>query len=223
MSDWKNYDALPNKDYFVEDSSIYDKERDLYESLLSEAFNKNGTVLIYYTSTYSTSKEQIFGEDDDRFFGRKFEIMGYYDLPKEDQLWSKWGIEGLDNFKINVSKKHFTSASTSADAYSAYTPKVGDLIRAKYNNIFYEVIDVGEEEEMFLNRKHSWGFLVKPFVDSRVRLSADTSATMNILSAHTNQEEDLFNISDVIDTEKTDILYNQPDSEDDVNDIWSNW
>jgi hypothetical protein len=212
---WEDYNKDKNA-YFHFDRD-YAKDRELYDLLSTEAINKNGTCLEYYTSTYSTSKEQIFGEDDDRRYRRKFSIMGYYELPKEVQMWTKWGIEGLDNFKIHVTKRHFNTAT------SGYTPKVGDLVRARYNNVFYEIIDVGEEEEMFLRQKHSWEFIVKPFIDTRVRLSADTSATMTILSAHTNQEDDLFDIKDVIDSEKTDVLYREKSTDQSVDPRWDDW
>ncbi len=218
---YDQYSDLPDNNYFVECTSNYDPDRTLYRSLATEAINQKGVKLTYYVSTYDTTYDQFYGEDVNRFYTRTFDFMGYYELPKEVERWSMFGIEGLDNFKMLVSKDHFSVVSSATGITSAYNPKVSDVIYAQYNDIYYELLDVGEEEEMFLNRKHTWVFTVRPFRDNNVSLSATVSATD--LSAYTDQTTDLFDISGAVANEKDEFLYNVSTTEESIDGIWGDW
>ena len=46
--------------------------------------------------------------------------------------------------------------------FSGYKPKIGDIIQAKYNGYYYEIVDVNHTEQMFLQFKHCWDLIVKP-------------------------------------------------------------
>ncbi len=207
-------------DYFNFDTD-YTADKRLYKLLLTEAYNKHGNCLTYYVSTYDTTYDQIYGEDVNRHYTRYFSIMGYYQLPVEDEMWTQYGIEGMDNFKVFVSKRHFETASRDNNTADSYIPKVGDILKASYNGIIYEIIDVGEEEEMFLREKHTWEFTVRPFRDNNVSLSGDTVDT--ILSAYTDQATDMFDVSAVVAEEKDEFLYNAPSTEESIDDIWGEW
>lgn len=207
---------LPDYDYFIAVSG-YSNEQNLYDILLMETYNKYGVECTYYQSTFDTNYNKVFGEDGNRQFTRSFPIMTYYQLPKEMELWSKFGIEGLDNFQMSVSKRHFSAACIANDNIYV-VPKVGDVIKATYNNRFYEVIDVGEEEEIFLQKKHTWILTVSVFRDEHVRVSNTLSA--DILADYTDKTSDIFDLSATIETENDDILYDQPESEDSPDDVW---
>jgi len=50
-----------------------------------------------------------------------------------------------------------------------------------------------------------WEFVVKPYKDEGIELSDSLSATT--ISAFTNKDEDIFDISNSIDVEKENIIY----------------
>ena len=134
---------------------------------MTEAWNQHGTPIVYYVISYDTTYDPLFGEDNNRRVVRSFPVMVYYELPKEDRQWNVAAMEILDNFHIYISKRHFIAASkldsNMEQTYPPYTPKVGDVIKSRYNNFFYEITHVSEEEEMFLQRKHSWDIVVKQY------------------------------------------------------------
>lgn len=212
-------DSFPDDD-FILGSDNYSADRDLYSTLLTEAYNKFGVPCEYYLSTFDTDHNKIFGEDGNRYFIRKFPVMAYYILPKELELWSKWGIEGLDNFQMSISKKHFSAVCTSGN-YEYIRPKEGDVIQANYNNRYYEIIDVGEEEEMFLQKKHTWILTVSVFKD--VNVKPNNSLSADDISNYTDQSSDIFDLSAIIEGDKNNFLYNPPESEKDQNSIWGEW
>lgn len=220
---YTSYSSLPDSDYFKKCTTNYNSERQLYDLLVTEAYNKTGTCMTYYVTDYDTTKDKLFGEDTDRTVLRSFDIMAHGELPREEQLWSKFGIEGLDNFQIFVAKRHFTAAS-SQDSYDATVPRIGDMIYMDHNNRTYDVIDVGQEEEMFLQGKHTWIITLSPHQDTHIALSADTSATMGDISAATDQTTDEYDISSYIENEVSAVEFDTSgDSGDAPSTVWGDW
>jgi len=231
----------PFKNFFQHQaSSCYNNEKLLYSKLVGEALLQNGVKTDYYITDYNTSRDQIYGEDTDRTILRKFPVILYYMLPKQDQLFSKFGIEDLDNFKMWVAKDTFAMSSTlQADdatynftrgSFPQYVPKVGDLVRSKAssNQVIYEILNVKDspQDNQFLQSKNVWEFQVRVYRDLHLNLSPTTSATMTSISAFTDQD-DYIDINDVIDTEKTDIIITSADdivNGDDIpNDPFGGW
>lgn len=167
-----NFDDLPRirqEEFFDHRTSAYDNERRLYDSLLAECFNIYGSQITYYAINFSTSANPIWGEDGNPSYERCFAFKGKLDLPREDNNTTPFGLEPFDVVIIHASKKHFEVASTY-DAYgnrqpqlSPYKPKIGDLLKTKYNSFYYEIVDINHEEEMFLQHKHAWTFTVRPY------------------------------------------------------------
>jgi len=199
--------------------SSYDMERKYFSSVITEAINKFGVCLQFYETSYDVKYNPIFGEDSNRRFVRYFDFMGYYMLPKEEKLFTKFGITGLDNFSIVVSKKHFKFVSTNPTTGLEYIPKIGDILRSKYSNHFYEIVEVVEEVNVILQSKqHVWEFVVRVYKDENISLTGETSATE--LSASTNKLNDIFNIKNEIDIRKENIIYKPTPTEKPSQDPW---
>ena len=120
--------------------------------------------------------------------------MGWYQLPREEKLWAKFGIVGMDQFSVLVSKRHFKVASQFDFAvndpigYGEYIPKIGDIMLAQYNGYLYEIVDIKEETGMqLLSKQHIWEFIVKPYKDEHLSLSASTSATIGYIAPYVNK------------------------------------
>jgi len=206
----------------------YNNERELFDVMVTEAYNKHGICLDYYITSYNKQYDKIWGEDNDRRFERRFKIMAFYQMPREEKLWSKFGIEGMDSFSIYISKRHFWKASkfdynqNNSESYDPYIPKAGDYMMADYNKYMYEIVEVKDEIMMnLLSKQHAWEFLVKPFKDEKIATTSLTSAAP--VSAMTNQTTDKFDVTDTIDTKKTSIKYSPPATEKNSDDPFGGW
>jgi len=238
----KGANAMPNQFFNFHLNKRYDADRNLYDNLLTEAFNIHGNPMMYYRVAFDTSADKLYGEDDIREIERRFPIMAVFELPKEENMYGKYGLEELDNFEMHISKKHFSVASrydTSgvslfpvtnpvdvSATYPAIEPKVGDIIRAEYNNTYYELIEVKEEEEMFLQKKHSWKFIVRIMPDQNLSFSPITSGAMSEITSAMDQP-DILDDSEHIDVIKDDVLYTssvgeETDNQDPIgDDFWN--
>jgi len=219
-----NFNDFPKgrNPYFDFRKSSYDREKNLFSLWATESINKYGVCMEFYQTTYDTSYDKIFGEDNNRRFVKKFDVMVYYQMPREEKMWTKFGIENMDTFSMFVSKRHFDAASNSPDGGVKVIPKMGDIIMAKYNNYIYEITEIAEEVSMFLQSKeHVWEFVVRPFKDEMIDLPDSMSGTS--ISAFTNKDEDIFDISKDIDVAKEDIIYRPPPEEKSNNDPFGNW
>jgi len=215
--------------YLSKSLSAYNNERKVYSRMTSEAINKYGVQMEYYVTSWNVERDKIWGEDEDRKFARKFKFMGYYSLPREDKLWSKFGIDGMDTFSIFVSKLHLSGASTydfsgTSAMYDSHIPIIGDVVKSVYNNYLYQITEVKEEVGMFLlSKQHVWEFIVKPYFDEHISLSADTSATMIEMSAFTDRQTDIFNVTSAVDAKKPPILYVPKATELNAQDPWEGY
>ena len=143
------------------------------------------------------------------------------------------GIGWSEIFHVYTSKKHYSYASTfnedrSTSAYQPYIPKEGDVLNTDYNGVYYEIISVKSEEQQFIQRKHSWDFIVKVIRDKSLSYSPETSGTMVDLSKY-NGASDIFDIGKFIKespnpiSNADEIEYTPIDDECDPNDPFNNW
>ncbi len=207
---YDSYSSLPNS-YFVKVTSAYDNERELYDVLQMEGYNQRGVDLTYYPVSASTQADNIFGEDTNPVIVRRFDIRAHYELPAENKIYSLYGMTGLDLVFIHVNKLHYEytsqfSSSGTSGVYDPYLPKIGDLLRAHYNSKYYEIMMVKEEEEMFLQGKHSWLLVVKEMRDKNYIVSNELISLADDIVNNTNQT-DILSVNSAVETEKIDILY----------------
>jgi hypothetical protein len=138
--------------------------------------------------------------------------MAYFDLPKEAKQFSTMGQLWTDKFHIFISKRHFDSASKFGPKQqpnfytSGYLPKIGDVLSSKYNDVYYEILSVKEQEQQFLQHQHSWDLTVRVFVDKHISVAPSVSADVGSLIEYTDQS-DLFNIKNFVDQEKPQVLF----------------
>jgi len=228
------YDVMPTSWLRKYGGHDYSSERRLFKKLVTECYNLHGVELTYFITSYDTHYDRIWGEDCDRRFIRKFDFMAKYQLNTEEKMWTKFAIEGIDNFSIFVSKEHFRVASTFSDrrvrgnigrsTYASVVPKSGDIIQSKYNNYLYEIITVKEEAMMpHLSKEYVWELIVSPFRDDHIKLDSATSASMDQISAYTNKDSDIFNIKDVLASAVSAVDYQPETDESDPRDPWGGW
>lgn len=218
-----NFDHL-NKcqnTYFDMSDSKYDKERALISLFINEYYNKFGVCMDYYITSYDVKYDRIFGEDNNRRYVRNFEINGYINLPKEEHIWTKFGIEGIDEVIVWVSKRHFDAASTDVSGQTYPKPQIGDIIKTEYSNYFYEITNVVEDTGQYLqSNQYIWEISMKPMKDEFIATTSATSASD--ISMVTNLD-DIFNIDTNVDIEKENIIYDPEPGEQPNKDPFGNW
>lgn len=223
-----NHTNMPNN-WISKHLNSYNSERRLFDKLISESIKQHGVCLYYYVTTWDTSYDKIWGEDNNRRFERYFQFNGFYTLPREDKTWSKFGITGMDTFSIFVAKLHFDTVSRynynrTSKMYQPYIPKVGDIVMADYNKHIYEITEVKEEVGMFLlSKQHMWEFVVRPYKDEHIDMSPDTSATMGYMQNYSGRNTDNEDIKTEIDINKNDIKYTPKNNEMGSNDPFAGW
>jgi hypothetical protein len=208
--------------YFDVSSPAYDNDKNLMAVMVNEVFNKFGVCMEYYITTYDTNYDRVWGEDNNRFYIRNFEFMGKYELPREDKIWSKFGIEGSDEVTIWISKRHFTAASIDPNNGISYVrPQIGDIIKADFSNYFYEITEVAEDTgQYFQSNQFIWELSVRTMKDENISTSPELSASD--IASVTNLN-DIFNIDNSVDVEKEPILYKPQKGEKPKEDPFGNW
>ena len=213
--DYLDYPAVPDPSQNI-CSDQYDNDRDLAAILNMEKWNMFGVKIIFYKTTYDVNKDKVWGEDTDRYITDEWNVMSYFQLPKENKVWSKFGIEGVNDFSIFISKLHFR------DETENYIPRIGDLILTPYNNKLYEIAEVKEEAPMFmLSKQYAWELIVKKAkVEQELSVSPSLSASP---IADFYNVEDIFNIRNDVDVEKEDIVYKPEPGEKPQNNPFGTW
>lgn len=214
--DYLQYSALPN-DYFVKCSSAYDGEREIFKVAQMEVYGMFGVPLIFYKTSYDIKYNNIWGEDGDRYITEYWtDVMSYFSLPKEDKIWKSFGIEDMQNFSMYLSKEHFNYTT------SGYIPKMGDIVQTEYNKNIYEVVEVKEENGMYLlSKQYTWELIVRPFKNEQ-NVSLLPSLSASPIGRYLNIV-DMFDIKNDVDVAKENKLYYPPPSEKPSNDPWGNW
>ena len=225
MGNFDHFNRDKDKDYF-DYLDKYDNEKLLYDLVLTEAYNLHGVCMTYYTTTYDTNYNRIWGEDNDRRFERKFEFMALTELPKEEDNWTKFGIEPFDTVTVWISKRHFNEASKYdyngrlQPELSPYIPKVSDIIKTQYNDYYYEVVDVGQEEEMFHREKHSWELTLTPYKNEHISAS---SPEFDDITNINNNDVDVLDITSAVDVSKIDIVFSASPNEKPIDRNQNGW
>jgi hypothetical protein len=113
-----------------------------------------------------------------------------------------------------------------------YIPKYGDFLRPHYNGIMYEIIDVIDTEEQFLNTQHTWKITVRTWVNNMLTTSQNVSAEHMLtyddvdtapISAYLDEDgSDFLKQNVLINDEVDEILYEPPHTSK-PNDPFAGW
>ena len=217
-----NFDDFSRQrgEFFNYLSDDYKKENDLMSVMINEVYNKYGVCMDYHIISYDTNYDAIFGEDNDRRCVRQFKFSGMFNLPKEDKIWSKFGIEGMDEIVCFVSKRHFDGASYDNETKQIYPrPQMGDIVKTGYSSFYYEITEVAEDVGQFLqSNQHVWEIHMRPMKDEFIEDTTTAGRFAKDLGFG-----DLFDISGFIDNKKDAVLYKPDVVEQSVNDPFAGW
>lgn len=213
--DYLNYPSAGHGTYNM-CSTTYDSDRELISMLNMEMWNMYGVNLTFYKTSYNTDYDKVWGEDGNRIVSTAWNVKSYFQLPKENKVWSKFGIEGINDFSMYISKEHFNHVT------GGYIPHVGDLVLSSYNNKLYEISEIKEEAPMFLlSKQYAWELVVrKAKVEAEISISPSLSASP---IAKFYSVSDIFDIRDDVDIAKEDTLYDTKTNEKPNDDPFGVW
>ena len=224
--------AIPK--YLYKGQEMYNRDRELHAHLQAEMNKQNGVVIEYYITSYDRESDPVWGEDDNRKFLRKFDVMAMFDeLPQDQFTFDNFGIFSLDTWKFQISKKHFECASrleaestpreelqgasegfTKVDGkqYESHIPQINDYIRIKAGrgNQYYEIV-YAEQLDSFLQGSYVWEITIKRMKDEQISVSDDfgqADGMLNGIGSVTDQQgEDRLDITDANDQRVENIKY----------------
>jgi hypothetical protein len=125
---------------------------------------------------------------------------------------------------------HFAVASQyhssgTSGIYPSYSPKIGDIVYAKYNDKFYEVNMVKAEDNIFLQGKHTWTLQLIEFKNKGYLVSEELFNLGDYIttSASGVNVQDIYALNDIIDEEKKNFLYEPGATECSPKDPFNSW
>lgn len=150
--------------------SMYDldnNEHNLFESSLCEITDISGFPLEY--RLLLPEDDWLWGEDPNSKLSYPSYTKGIYAPETETNLLDMFGLSSDDTLQyVSIPKAIFnrdlTMLYTDTLGPSAFVqPRVGDIIKTIWNDRNYEVVNISEEENIFLAKKFVWDMIVKPF------------------------------------------------------------
>lgn len=169
MPIFDHFSRFPKKDEMrFQDRSKYDKERRLMTALNAEMVNQHGVPMWYYEVSYDRAYDPLFGEDNDQRIFRKTRINTICELPKKDEAWNAFGIEGLDTFPVYIVKRHFHAVFNGEDP-EKFQPEVGNFLQLLYDSRMFEITAVYQDTQTNAHKDSIvWEVRVKVWTDSHI-------------------------------------------------------
>lgn len=153
---WSMYDIDPNN-----------PEHRLFESNLCEITDISGFPLEY--RLLLPENDWLWGEDPNSRLSYPSYVKGIYAPETETNLLDMFGLTSDDTLQfISIPKAIFNRdlgmLYTDTIGPSAFIqPRVGDVIKTIWNNRNYEIVNISEENNIFMASKFVWDLIVKPF------------------------------------------------------------
>jgi hypothetical protein len=146
---WEMYDITNNP------------EHDLYENLVVERNDIFGVEVLYYSIDYD-------GENIDDFRGTHLKeaypsppatTKVTYDTTDENKIVEAFGMTADDVIKW----LYIPIYTFQRDVVSGGEPHIGDVIKARWNDNSYEIVDVSREDNIFQLSKLVYEMKCRPF------------------------------------------------------------
>lgn len=221
MGNFDSYLTQGRSEYFQTEN--YENESYLMASNMTQALNMYGICFRFYIRTYDTKYDRVFGEDNNSHYIRYFDFMGVYELPSENKFFAQFGITHEEDVSIYATKLHFRTVSQDPSTKIEYVPKVGDLVESIYNKMIYEITSIPKITDFtyFKSANLIWEFTVKPFKEQKITADSDIDGTT--LAQYADSNSDLFDVRNIVDSKKEDVLYKPKDGEQSIKNPFCSW
>jgi hypothetical protein len=160
-------------------------EQKLYQGFLTEAISKYGYEIEYWRADRSKEKDKLYSEDPYPTFVAKYPMRAWFQVIQEVFAFNKFGFQSPDAMDIIISHQQFYDVmggdgTDESGVQPDITPRAGDFIWVKYQNRVYIITTVEQEDNVFMQKKHTYRMHVN---------AADVEGGM--LTPETSGEEDL--------------------------------
>ena len=221
MGNFDSYLTQGRSDFFhMED---YQNENYLMATNMTQALNMFGICFRYYVRTYDTSYDRVWAEDNNSHYTRYFDFMGIFELPTENKFFAQFGIKHDEDVSLYSTKLHMRVAAQDPVTKIEYIPKIGDLIEHKSDKFIYEITSIPKITDFtyFKSANLMWEFTLKPFKEQHI--TADDSIDGTTLAQYANSDSDLFDIRNIVDSKKEDVLYTPKAGEESIKNPYATW
>lgn len=206
----------------------YSSENFIKGSQITEAINNYGLCFRYYVRTYDLTYDRIFGEDNNSRYVRYFDFMAINEMPSENKFFSKFGMEQTDEISVFCTKMHFQVASNDPTTKQEYVPKLGDIIELRFTQFLYEIVSLPKVTDYtyFQSTNVIWEFVVRPYKNEHIEVDPTSDIKNTTINKNTDGgtiDPDIFDIRNIIDTKKEEILYNPKQTEHATLNPYANW
>lgn len=192
-----------NDEFRMHDQGRYKGDMDARTAMQAEAINQHGVPVWYYEVSYDKQYDPLFGEDCDQRVLRKTRLNVQCELPKKEESWTQFGIEGLDNFSMALSIRHFLAVFSKIDP-TKQQPEVGDFFQFVYDKRMFEVVSVNTHGDTSFNKTAiTFDIQVKVWEDDQTKdglgLIDDSIKHMEGSSFEVYDEDILLNVDGLAD------------------------
>jgi len=173
-------DTLTKPQWSMEHYQDGNIEHDLYDSVVVEYNDIEGTSIKYYIRDENIAMDTLYGESVNTNYLGPYESKLTYEITEEPTMTDPFGITSIDVIQYGWMPK----STFSRDVSGGYEPKPGDVIQTLWNERSYEVVDVGAEGSIFQLKKMIWEFILKPYrfsdqSESAQDISWDVDSTLS--------------------------------------------
>jgi hypothetical protein len=173
-------DTLTKPEWDLEHYQDDNVEHDLFESVVVEYNDIQGSSINYYIRDESIEMDYLYGESTNTGYLGPYETKITYEVTEEPSITDPFGITSIDVIQY----AHIPKNTFIRDVSNEYEPKPGDVLKILWNERSYEVVDVGEEAAVFLSNKPVWELILKPYrfsdqSDSARDVSYDVDSTLS--------------------------------------------
>lgn len=148
IPEWEMYDIIDNP------------EHDLYENVVVERNDIFGIEVLYYQLDFDNESIDDFrGKHPKTTYKTPKTTKVTYDITDENKIVEAFGMTADDVIKFIYIPKYTFERDIEMDG----EPHIGDVLKARWNDNSYEIIDVTKEDNIFLLSKMVYELKCKPF------------------------------------------------------------
>lgn len=184
----------------------------LYDSVVCERTDIGGFPIQFYIHLNPENADELYGEDPNEEFSPGYKSKIIYQPEEEIQMLGIFGMSGDETLRSVYIPKTIFKRDIESQFLKDYPdetehePVPGDTLRTLWNNIIYEIVDVGSEEKVFQAKKLVWEFIIKPYrhseesdtADDMLFYDPDSSEFPEINGKFEKQELDVFGDNEFI-------------------------
>lgn len=157
----------PEGNWSLYDVSPYNSEHLLMESHLCEIIDVVGYPIEY--RVLLAEEDYLWGEDPNENLSDPVLTKVIYAPEQETAILDMFGISADDTIQYAIIPIPVFERDATRDFIEMFgpdvivKPKVGDVITTLWNNRNYEIVNVSSEQTIFMAKKFTYEFILKPY------------------------------------------------------------